>query len=1752
MASGYARLAKSRFGEIHPVWTLLLGLMALALMPVAAHAAKNFPASSFTYYISDYELELKKIAKAVDKPLPALQAELDAAEKAGDARLAAVASEKILSLSPRDAGLWLKLANQLAAAKPINDQDGYQLPTKLIGAGLKAYLLAGKAPEEAMGLALAAQGFAKREDWRPALQAYKESLRLVENPANRQTYEGMRLEHGFRITDYRIENDATPPRACFEVSEPLARTVSDFAPYFRQDPGPVSAVSVEGNRLCVEGLKHGERYKITARKGLPSAVDEGLVKDYEYDFYVRDRAPALRFSGKGFVLPRTGQNGIPVISVNTASASLALYRISDRNLIDNVLGSNFLTQISGYTAEEISNSEGSKVWQGTLETPSPLNEEVTTAFPVDEALGSLEPGLYVMTATPAANPPTNGWDYVATQWFVVSDLGLSTMDGKDGLHVFVRSIASAASLKDVEVRLIARNNEILATAKSAEDGAVLFAPGLANGEGGHQPALVVAMNAAGDYGFINLTQPAFDLTDRGVAGREPSGAIDAFVYAERGVYRRGETVHAAVLLRDEKANAMPGLPVALVVERPDGVEYSRTMLNDQGAGGRSLDIPINAAAAGGTWRIKAYTDIKSNPVGETSFLVEDYIPYRIEFDLKAKSEKATAGEGAQFTVDGRYLFGAPGAGLDLEANISVSADAEPFPQWKGYSFGLTDERVDSVQNTAEGLPQTDINGHADLTLRLPALPTTTQPLKADISVRMREPGGRAVENTATLPIVAQQPLLGIKPNFDAGGAPEGEPSTFDVIAIDKDGKPVPVKSAAWTIKRLTTDYQWFKVDNEWRYEAITRAAKIAGDIASIGAEKPLRLSRTLSWGFYRVEIAAAGFSPASIDFSAGYYYNDTSKSDTPDTLAVALDRTEVKSGEVLKVKINSRFAGKASLQVVGDRLLATQTVDVPKGGTTVPVTVGEGWGTGAYVVATLFRPMDVEAKRMPARAVGVAWFAIDRAARQLDVKLAPVDLMRPRQNLKVPVKIGGLAPGEEAYVTIAAVDVGILNLTRYQPPAPENYYYDQKRLTAELRDLYGSLIDGMQGARGRIRSGGDAGSSFTAPPPTQPPLSLFSGLVRVSADGTAEVSFDIPGFNGTVRVMAVAWSATKVGHAVSDVIVRDAVVVAGTLPRFLAVGDASRFRLDLINTEAPAGDYTLGITIDGPLASSSTALTQKVNLAAAGARVPVIIPITAKAVGEANLTARLIGPGNVVIEQTYALHIVPANPLVTRRTTMELAARGGSLTLSKDLVAEMLPGTTAISMSVGPLPELDAAGIIRDLDRYPYGCSEQTVSRALPLLYLSDLGAGEGVADADLKGRLQEAVARLVNRQSSNGSFGLWQAGDGDSGLWLSSFVTDFLLRAREKGFEVPEDNLVFAIDYLRNSIGNSPDIEDNSGQDTAYALYVLARAGKAPVGDLKYLTDTKIAAFGSPLARAQLGAALAILGDTERSSVAFASAVEALFEAQETDDRSYRSDYGSVLRDASAILALATEAKASPKVIKAAIGAIAGERGKSSYASTQEMSWMVLAARAIAADAKSIKLNVNGAEEKGAYYKLFADGELGGDYKVSNKGERPLRAVVAVSGSPLVAEPASANGLTISRSYFTLDGTAADPASVKQNTRLVVVLQVSAADNSQQSGTFILSDPLPAGLEIENPNLVDSASTSSLSWLQETTWTTHTEFRDDRFVASFNNSLAKLAYMVRAVAPGTYAHPGASVEDMYRPELNARTAASKVVVTEP
>jgi len=1655
---------------------------------------------------------------------------------------------------PADPRTWQAYARAAAAASEIRPETDYQgrarLRERATAAAYRAYERAGTAADAAASLALLGAAEAGRESWRAALDAYAASLALDEDEAVRDTYDTLRSEHGFRILGYKVDSDAAAPRACFTVSEPLLPK-TDYAPFVAVTGASGAAVTGEGSQICVDGLKHGGRYAIVLREGLPSTVGESLLRAADYEIYVRDRAPQVRFTGRNYVLPRTGQAGVPLVSVNAPKLDVELLRIGDRGLLPALRSEDFLGQLGGFNARTIASEKGQRVWKGTLDTvKAELNQEAVTAFPVLQAVGKLEPGLYVMLARPSGTVPADdeGYETQATQWFVVSDLGLTATRGRDGVHVVLRALASAQVIPGAEIRLIARNNEVLGTRTTDAQGHAAFDPGLARGEGGTAPSLVVAQ-IGGDYGFLDLNLGAFDLTDRGVKGRPETGGLDAYLFPERGVYRSGEIVQLTALLRDARGAAVPDLPLTLVVKRPDGVEYRRVSVPDQGLGGRALPLPLLSGAMHGTWRVSAYTDPKAPAIGEASFLVEDYVPERLEVSLKARQPALHRGAEAQIDVAARYLYGAPGADLDVSGSVVVQAAAwSGIKGLDGYTIGLDDEAVEPASQELPDHATTNAQGNATVTVPVPPV-AAPRALEAKITLAVGEPGGRALSRSLTLPILPAGPVLALRKGF--ADLADGGIAGFDVVLAAPEGALLARPGVSWTLSRIDVSYQWYRADGRWSFEPVKTARRVAAGTVDLKATGPSRIEAPVGLGRYRLEVAAPGMpeAAASLGFDVGWGGSQTAEA--PDLLDLTLDKSAYAAGDTLRAKLSPKFKGQASLMVVSDRVHETVEVSVPEGGTTVSLPVKADWGAGAYLVATAYRPLDQAAKRLPGRAVGLAWFSVDRERRSLGVSVTAPERVRPRQDLTLPVQLTGLRAGEAARITVTLVDVGILNLTRYAAPDPTQYFLGQKALGPEFRDLYGYLIDGMQGSAGAIRSGGDAGGGELADsPPTQAPLVLYSGVVTVGPDGAARVTFPIPAFNGTGRVMVTAWSGDRVGQAQADVIIRDPVVLSATLPRFLDTGDRSRLFVALDNVEGQAGDYTVDLAPAGPVVIGASALRQTLRLET-GAKGQFAIPLTAAGPGTARLDIALSGPGlPAPLNQSFALGISPGTGALLRRSVRSLAP-GTGLTLTTDLLADLQPGTGSVSLSATPLPGVDVAALLRALDRYPYGCSEQVVSRAMPLLYINKLAALEKLAlDAGADERVRESIERLLARQDSSGDFGLWSA-QGSSDLWLDAYVTDFLTRARERGFAVPQKAFAQALDYLRNAVANATEVKDG-GADLAYAAYVLARNGRPVMGDLRYLADTKIGDFSSALGRAQLAAALALLGDRGRAARAMDSALTVL--RAERDKGQYRADYGSRLRDGAGLITLAAESGLAQGALGPVTAVLGEEQQGERATSTQENAWLVLAAESLSKEADALSFTLDGVPQTGILTRVYREAALGDrGVQLTNTGRSLVQVAVTVNGSPLAPEPAAAQGYTIERSFRRLDGSVVDPAGgLRQNDRLVVVLKVTEA--KAEAARLLLVDPLPAGLEIDNPKLLDADALQGLAFAKSDVQPVHTEFRDDRFVAAYDRDPSQsafftVAYTVRAVSPGTYVHPGATVEDMYRPARFGRTASGSVTV---
>ena len=783
--------------------------------------------------------------------------------------------------------------------------------------------------------------------------------------------------------------------------------------------------------------------------------------------------------------------------------------------------------------------------------------------------------------------------------------------------------------------------------------------------------------------------------------------------------------------------------------------------------------------------------------------------------------------------------------------------------------------------------------------------------------------------------------------------------------------------------------------------------------------------------------------------------------------------------------------------------------------------------------------MDVAAGRNPARAIGLAWAPVDPGPRRLAVAFEGADEAPPRGTTDAVLKIDGLAPGERAYATIAAVDVGILNLTGFETPDPDGHYFGQRRLGVEMRDVYGRLIDGLSGTPGRLRSGGDAGLGFRSPPPTEELVATFSGILEADAEGRVRAPVSLPDFNGTVRLMAVAWTADGVGQATKDWLVRDPVVVQASLPRFLAPGDATRLRLDLAHASGPAGEVAVTLTADPGLLPDARAFTG--TLAEHG-RLVFDAALAGTTPGDHTLTIETVTPAGQHLTKRLTVPVRANDPVLARQDRIELAA-GQTLTLGPDVLDGLAPGTAHATVALGPLAAFDVPGLLTALEAYPWGCTEQTVSRAMPLLYFAATAEGLGIAGA---ARSTRASPRPSAPSSPTSPAPAPSAsGTPRRAATAGSTPTSPTSSPAPAPRAPPSPTAPSRRRSATSRTSSTPTATSRRAARTSPTPSSSSPARAAPPSATCATTPTPgRGAFATPLAQAQLGAALALAGDQPRADAMFRRAGLAAQAGE--PEQLFRTDYGSGPRDAAGVLALAAEAGSDAVDRQALTGIVTAP---AAARSTQEQLWTLLAAHALAGDAALGDLRVNDAPAPGPALRL-APADL--PLRIANTGTEPTLAVVTAFGIPTQPEPAGGNGYRIERQLLTLDGAPADPAAIALNDRLVAVVTVTPERDLE--ARLIVSDPLPAGLEIENPDLLRSGETGQLAWLAADDVAAHTEFRADRFAAAVDWQGAqpfRLAYMVRAVSPGSFHRPAASVEDMYRPAYRARTDAGAVTVRE-
>jgi hypothetical protein len=1559
-----------------------------------------------------------------------------------------------------------------------------------------------------------------------------------------------------------LETAGDAPRACLQFTRELdASGKVNYADFVRLTPDVKPAVTVAGSSLCLSGIEFNKEYKARIRKGAPAKSGEKLERPVEVTIAFGDKPAYVGFVGDGVILPRLEADGLGIETVNVDKVNITVHRVSDRSLARKSMARGESSSEDDYFYvydEESGTDVGVKVFDKDIPIKKVENDTVTTVFPLGAALPNLKPGAYFVQLRDASKGADEYRSAKAWRWVMFTDLALTSYSSSEGVDIFVRSLSSGKPVQGVNLDLVAANNDILARATTSVDGRARFEKAAVNGEYPLTPRMVMAYGAKEDFAALDLGRAPLDLSDRNIDGRAAPSVLDAYVYLDRGIYRPGERVYVSGILRDSAGRA-GDRPLTLTVFRPNSTEALKERIERFDVGGFSIDYDVPKSAARGVWRIEVSAD-GAGVVGGETFSVEDFVPQRLEVKLNADENDVMRGNAVRpIGVEARYLYGAPAAALTVEGEARLRLDPNPFPDFPGYRFGPADGRFDERFLTLASVT-TDENGKASVELRTEdAQQNYGAPLRADLVVGVVEPGGRVVRESARIPVRPDDRYVGVKLAGDGYGFGQDEPAEIEAIILDWLGK-AQTGELEWRIVEEDYWFDWYREDGQWRWRRSYKDVLVAEGRAAAKPGAAAKISQALDAGSYRLTAKdPSSGATTDIRFYVGWRSYE-SGAETPDQATLTVVSKDLKPGAKAKLFLDPPYAGEAIIAVATDKVHSVQRVNVGANGQEITLDTNADWGSGFYVLATIVTPRDAVKRPIPRRAMGVAYVGFDMGARKLAVSLDTPFVLRPRQKIEAPVKIDGAGRDETVMLTLAAVDEGILRLTKFESPDPVEHFYGKKRLGVELRDDYGRILDPNLGAAARF--GGDqlGGEGLTVVPVKS--IALFNGPVKVGADGIARVPLSVPDFNGELRLMAVAWSADKLGSAAKPMTVRDPVPAMLSLPRFLGPNDKAEATLLIDNVEGGAGEYSVTVAGEGPVSATKT---DRRSLAAKQ-QATALFPITAGAVGVGGVKLSVAGPGGFSVARDYPIQVRTPYFPVTEVTTRQVLP-GESVSVDRSLIASFVPGSTAVNVSFSRLKGVDPAPLVDSLYKYPYGCSEQLTSTAMPLLYIDDLGgeAGRG-PDFSVRPRVQDAVNQILNRQGPDGAFGLWREADSSATPWLGAYVTDFLYRAKEKGYGVPDAALDKAYNALAQVaktdrwayIGyqmeayESPWSNDTTDQlrrrSAAYALYVLARAGKADLSDIRYFHDAILDQTDSPLAKAHIGAALAMLGDRARSLSAFGKAMKSLG-YQNTGDY-----YQTALRDAAGVLALLAEVQNAPGVNEASDRFVTYMKEPESM-HTQEKAFVLMAAQSLLKSAGAIELTRDGKavgdkSKSPRFYLTRADLEKGASF--SNAGKGPVFASVSVYGAPSTAPSATAQGFDLAKRVATRSGGAVDLASVRQNDRLVVI--VTGAAQSDRLHPAVIADLLPAGFEIEGVLTPEDGAAEGTSgpykWIGPISWTKVSEARDDRFVAAidlYNRDRFTLAYLVRAVTPGDYVMPGAVIEDMYRPGVFARTGVSKL-----
>lgn len=1559
----------------------------------------------------------------------------------------------------------------------------------------------------------------------------------------------------------------------------------------------VPNLRLSGNWMGVRlhgDFKPQKKYTVTIDENLSSEKGLLLEKGFTRTIKIDDLEPVVRITGPGNYLSLRGEGKLAVETVNLSGFDLEVQRIYPNNLVP------FLQKVSlrhhqDYYYAWSLEDHGTRLYQREFQVDAgPTNSLQITPVDLGPILDEESRGIFrIQVMNPEGGNQSDG------RWLVATDLGLVVKSTADRMDVAVASINKLAPVGGVKIRVLSHNNQELAIGRTNAQGMVAF-DGLGSADYGNRPFVVVATKGD-DLSFLALDETRIRTADLDVGGIVVAEkGYRAFLYGDRDIYRPGESVPMVWMVRDNDLRPVTGFPLNLKIFGPGGDEFIalRTQADEAGCGEYTVEIP--------TWaRTGRYTALlmlgEDKTLGEHSFSVEDFMPDRMKVTAElvgADGDHAVLRPNATVQLKARAmsLFGPPAA--DRQADVALWYRRTPIVMagYEDFTFGLNKNEIVPPRRNL-GHVKTDDQGHASWELTLPETPDFQGWLRLSAQVSVTElGGGRAVKSTVEANYSPVDRVIGLR-NLDPDGSDyrvAGEPVHFEAVMLDLGGKLLADPKTRMKLLRRN----WRTVlrkgdDGEYRYISEYDEVLVQEKEVALGAAKTALEVTPSTHGSYRLVLESGDAKiRGAIDFYVyGFGYSPWAMSN-PERINLKLDRDSYRGGDVVTASVEAPFPGLMLVTVEREKVYHRQWVRLEENTGTVKVRLPHNLDPNVYLTATLLRSVAELDPRSPARAFGAEPVFLSQDNRILPVEIQAATEMRPRAPLTVRVKMP--AGSDPMRLTVAAVDEGILQLTGFDTPSALDFFMQRRRLAVQSHDIWSLLLPEFERAKRQSKTGGgmeramlqDMALAKRLNPLASErvkPVALWSGLLE-GREGWQDITLDVPEFNGSLRVMVTATAGDRFGKAETQVRVADPLVLSPSLPRFLAPGDRFRVPVPVYNAlpDGSSGSSSAQVAVEaqvaaetqvaaeaqvavevlptGPLALvAGTPVRQEMVIAQGKEEVAWFEMEAASKVGVAEVKIQATGGG----EKASVTTELPVRPPHALESSVTSGSIDGAV-VEVPLRADWLPGSTVTTISVAAHPAAAFGAALPYLLRYPYGCLEQKISRCFPLIYFGPLAAtlapgefGENDGDYFIHGGLDY----LVTLYRRGVGFVMWPGSGYETfNPFANVYAVHFLVEAHQAGYALPEKWLDDALDLIgelarsgRDGWPSSwrPSLRENT---RAYACYVLARAGRPERGAMDQLVKDRWEQL-SVAARTHLAGAYALIGNRPRFDELLPAA-----DAPVESGRSTGFTWHSLARDEAMRLEVLATVDPDHIQVPRLMRRLSARAENGRWYNTQENAFALLALGKLASGNRLAP--ATGTVKVGDDLIGIFDGEdfsiQGRDWagqKVQIQTEAGGHAWYSIldEGVPVEA-PATPqdNGLVIRRQYLDRDGNPIDLEAIEQGQTVVCRLLLKSEKGTVND--VVISDLVPAGLEIENPRLSENGPFGAGLYDHPRMVLDHWEVRDDRLLlfTRAQSSVKEFQYLLRAVTAGEFVLPPVRAEAMYDPEVMSTRNGGEVRIVTP